>query len=101
MSNEIKLLPCPFCGREAQIRYTQNDWGDQYIVECINCGCEYYGDTEKDIIKQWNTRKPIDRIVEQLQKAESVKCYGSRNSGNYMIPLADAIDIVKAGGSSE
>lgn len=37
----------------------------------------------------------FEKIRERLKKAESVKCYGSRNSGNYMIPLADAIIIVE------
>lgn len=36
----------------------------------------------------------FEKIREKLKKAESVKCYGSRNSGNYMIPLADAINII-------
>lgn len=60
------------------------------------------GNYEKEIaemfLKAFDESTPMDRIVEQLQQAESVKCYGSRNSGNYMIPLVDAIEIVKGGG---
>lgn len=37
----------------------------------------------------------FEKIKNSLQKAESVKCYGSLNSGNLMIPLADAISIVE------
>lgn len=51
-----------------------------------------------DMVRNQPTAYDVETVVEELQKAESVKCYGSRNSGNYMIPLADAIEIVKAGG---
>lgn len=36
----------------------------------------------------------FEKIRERLQNAESVKCYGSRNSGNYLISLTDAINII-------
>ena len=65
--------------------------------ENIEGYCEGWNDLA-DIINSQPTAYDVDAVVEELQKAESVKCYGSRNSGNYMIPLADAIEIVKAGG---
>jgi len=104
MSNDIKLLPCPFCGGEAhkRIAFPCDPDGlemNLHIVGCKTCDIEFSWLWDEEVaIELWNTRKPMDRIVEELEQAESVKCYGSRNSGNYMIPLADAIKIVKAGG---
>lgn len=99
--SEIKLLPCPCCGSEAKIGILEKHF-TFYRAVCLECGLTAKATPTPELTASlWNTRKPIDRIVEQLQQAESVKCYGSRNSGNYMIPLADAIEIVKAGGKDE
>ena len=40
----------------------------------------------------------IEKIVGKLDNAESIKIFGSLNSGNRLIPVNDAINIVKAGG---
>ena len=45
------------------------------------------------------TAYDVDKVVEQLKTDSSVKLYGSGNSNNYLIPLEDAIEIVKAGGN--
>lgn len=46
MSDELKLLDCPFCGGEAKIEHIHDDNGcpevyyrewDFYIVKCKNC----------------------------------------------------------------
>lgn len=66
--SEIKLLPCPFCGGEAKTYFLNGLW----IAECnsnkcigakISCGYR----KEEDATKAWNTRKPIDDMVEQLE----------------------------------
>ena len=36
----------------------------------------------------------FEKIKERLAGAESVKLYGSKNSGNYLLPLEDALSIV-------
>lgn len=46
------------------------------------------------------TAYDVDKVVEQLKTDSSVKLYGSGNSNNYLIPLEEAIEIVKAGGNS-
>lgn len=43
----------------------------------------------------------IEKVVEKLDNAESIKIFGSLNSGNRLIPVKDAIDIVKAGVKNE
>ena len=51
-----------------------------------------------ELIDEQPTAYDVDKVVEGLEKEESVKLYGSINSGNYMIPLKDAIEIVRKGG---
>ena len=52
----------------------------------------------KTIIKEQPTAYDVDNVVRQLKTDSSVKLYGSGNSNNYLIPLENAIEIVKAGG---
>ena len=62
-----KLLPCPFCGGEA--KYIEDkDFFVSRFVTCTKCGIETRRNyLRKDLaIKDWNTRKPMERIVEQL-----------------------------------
>lgn len=101
--SKTKLLPCPFCGGEALL-----DREDIFCDDChlsmkiddrvYNGEAENYEEAKKQSIEAWNTRKPMDDIVEQMKKAESVKNFGSRNSGNLLIPLKDAINIVRNAG---
>ena len=50
-----ELLPCPFCGGEAEVL----DYPEvkAYCVACLECGVEtlIYSSKEK-VIKNWNTR---------------------------------------------
>jgi hypothetical protein len=78
--NELKK--CPFCGGEAGI--IENVKGDCNIlyrakqVKCMGCGigtderiCDgYYGlyCTDEEISEAWNTRKPVERILERLEE---------------------------------
>lgn len=104
MSKEIKLLPCPFCGGEAEIRHYEDYTKDfasvyKYYVECTECKAQsnMKANTE-DIIKDWNTRKPIDRIVNQLEESVAYyKKYGDSDGLQYTA-YESAIEIVKAGG---
>lgn len=55
------LRECPFCGGEAKWFNTECK------VYCVNCACSTIEFIDKrDAIEAWNTRKPMDRIVEQL-----------------------------------
>lgn len=53
-----------------------------------------------DMIEQLqdDLKDDISNVVEELDNAESVKIFGSLNSGNRLIPVSDAIEIVKRGG---
>ena len=104
-----KLLPCPFCGGEA--KYIEDkDFFISRFVTCTKCGIETRRNyLRKDYaIKDWNTRKPMERIVEQLEEelelAEKQKeeCtfkglpYYDRTEG-YIVATSNAIEIVKGG----
>ena len=55
-----KLLPCPFCSSEVK-------WRSGAIV-CDKCNLEFRKTPNAELnINAWNTRKPMERIVEQLE----------------------------------
>ena len=90
-----KLLPCPFCGGEAKIDIT-GDGG--YRVTCkriLGCGCKFeWFDYENEAINAWNTRKPMERIVAQLEQLDD-------DCGCGKIDVWKAVDIVKGGVDNE
>ena len=76
MTDELKLLNCPFCGGEVRIRSFTKDIELQGVtrtisyIACDNNSCLIstpFFDSEEEAVKRWNTRKPIDRIIEQVR----------------------------------
>ena len=67
--NEVELKSCPFCGGKAEL--LTYDWGysvREYWVYC-GCGCELKKKHSKEeAIEDWNTRKPMEQIVEYLKE---------------------------------
>lgn len=78
----MKIKPCPFCGGEAAIvENTRWDGHVSYKTKCVECkecrvktrektSSGYYGDycTDEEISNLWNTRKPMDAVVERLEE---------------------------------
>lgn len=94
--SEIKLKPCPFCGGEAKINRMPHLW--EYSVQCNNVDCIVHPETEgyekgEEAIEAWNTRKPMERIVEQLEN----KMDHSFENQRYKA-FAEAVTIVRKGG---
>lgn len=68
-----KLLSCPFCGGESELLVGNTcHW-----VFCKRCGnVSGQSATIEDAIRKWNTRKPMERIVERLE--EEKKWYSDK-----------------------
>ena len=61
-----KLKQCPLCDGEAELK--QGFYVIDNYVECLKCGTRTaYYQTKARAIKRWNTRKPMDRIVEEIK----------------------------------
>lgn len=102
---DIKLKECPFCGCEDMtIAERPRRTNKLYVVYCNNCEAESgEWDSEEKAIDWWNTRKPMDRIVEQLEAEQKFYDKASEtfiHSTNHISSNAfqKAIEIVKAGG---
>jgi len=51
---DTQLLPCPFCGGDAQTDFIE---GESYLIECYACRAETgIKDSEEDAIAAWNRR---------------------------------------------
>lgn len=125
MSKELKQ--CPFCGGEVELIkfYESTDGrGDRYPTIKCECGLEmnltfeevckikddsnytggYYSNNKdlwngmhQRLIDKWNTRKPIDDIVEQLESEIELHITQYPLHGRY-IKKSRAIEIMKGGG---
>ena len=64
MSDETTLLPCPFCGGEAQTHETIDGWiascsSEQNELDGFTHNAQAYGMTESEAIAAWNTRAEL------------------------------------------
>ena len=67
-------------------------------MDC-HCRTSFGKDTDK-VIKTWNTRKPMERIVEKLEQQKSILTDWAEDLA-FKIGIEEAIKIVKAGGVDE
>lgn len=77
--SEIKLLPCPFCGGESTTHSTIVLHKGEYVrvygcmckkSHCVILPANYF--TQEKAAEKWNTRKPIDRMVEQQRSKQRI-----------------------------
>ena len=105
-TSDKRILPCPFCGGEAKLmRFPKCE--RKYVVICENEQCMAsvgnYSYSKEKAIKAWNTRKPLERIVERLEEqAEECRKYwqefGDEDSFGGMNAYCAAVKIVKEEG---
>ena len=107
--SEIKLLPCPFCGGEASISNNACKKGDTWLwsIECVDCGAFMNDEYDFHVINRWNTRKPMEQIVERLEgrkafyKERLAEQKGTNDDVGHWACVksyTDAIEIVRTGG---
>lgn len=109
-----ELKRCPFCGGEAKIcdGYIEEFLKTEYMkyVQCNYCKAStklYF--TEKEAIKAWNTRKPMERILERLETELELSDKEKRRADmfqfdravGYSHGISNAIDFIKEEGGVE
>ena len=69
-----ELKKCPFCGGEAKLMASAFLSHDAFVM-CKSCGAKTLihssasrDDAKMNAIKSWNTRIPVDDVVEALKK---------------------------------
>lgn len=103
-----ELKRCPFCGGEAEIRVNHERIGNEGYktkqVICKSCHLQtepkicdgYYNKyyTDEEAVEAWNTRKPMDDIVERLEEESRFVLY-EMNEPKMYAGIERAIEIVK------
>lgn len=88
--NELKALPCPFCGGEAEtiMGPVPCKWG----VRCINCDVwrDDRCDTKTEAIASWNRRAPVESALEvtAINRGQSIALL----SDGQTIPITTWLD---------
>lgn len=67
MSDEMKLKPCPFCGKE--MSYKNFFLSDGYPWACSCWGTAH---TEEELANVWNARPLEDALLERAEEAEEM-----------------------------
>lgn len=74
-----ELKKCPFCGGEATLVHGLCEL-DNYVV-CQKClSRTKVFNTKESAIKTWNTRKPVERILERLESLCEIAMRNSERS---------------------
>ena len=110
VKNMIELKRCPFCGGEIKggVRLTGYMMMNRQYIKCDACGlkmessCDIDGLSQthvkaiaEDLIRRWNTRKPMERIVDRLEKLSDIF-----NTGKYNDAYCKTIDDDKCEGTN-
>lgn len=90
--NELKR--CPFCGGEA--RFATDS---KRFIECEKCGASTgYCESEEEAINAWNTRKPVEDVIERLEEESNFfrgEPMGTLQKAYYCMGIEKAIEIIK------
>lgn len=93
------LLKCPFCGGEVRFDFTENPYTETFedVIVCDHCDLIFRGSMDgmekEDLEMEWNTRKPMERIVERLKE----KALGGMGCPQWL-PLESVLEIIEEEG---
>lgn len=93
--SEIKLKRCPFCGGEAILESDKTGKEQKlYYVSCKDdCITQYgYSPTKEYAIEKWNTRKPMQEIVERLEEDKNKRYVSGITNNPYEFGCCHAMD---------
>lgn len=116
-----ELKRCPFCGGEVKLMFMNEESFVDFVwdedvgnvptwFKCYGCDSEFFHDepidTPEKQVKWWNTRKPVDDVLERLEKelrlSEENKEYARSNNplqyercDSYSSAIDNAIGFVK------
>lgn len=100
--SEVKLRNCHCCGGKSRFvvdheHVNINCETEIYgYVMCNECGLEQRElSTKNEAINAWNTRKPMDDVVERLEECEEYEA--EAHNYNASTAFNKAIEIVKGG----
>lgn len=106
-----ELLKCPFCGGDNVGIWHNHMFTQSFEARCYDC---HFGlaqsDTEEKAIKAWNTRKPMEKIVERLEEIKMRYFLTIANTGDEKLDavyeavgnaIDKAIEIIKEEGGTE
>lgn len=66
----IKLLPCPCCGGKGRM-FMREKFFTFHAVICEECGLRTQDyPLPEQAAEKWNTRKPIESLVERLESSK-------------------------------
>lgn len=86
-----KLLPCPFCGGEAQFVPAPTDEENETLVlgpamvNCTRCDAHMLGQFDEESIEGWNRRAPEGRELLEIVRDIVSDCKGVVNPGFYKL----------------
>jgi len=71
--SDLNLLPCPFCGGNAEWQYA--DWDENTetgddgtgFVVCQSCRAEIFGHDRDDAERIWNRRHDLDQAKQEVK----------------------------------
>ena len=96
---KIKLRKCPICNSEVVFDIFFDDYTDTIgsFITCRHCDLKFYGSmdgmSEEQLTDEWNTRIPMDRIMERLEENSGYYGYFGSEEGRY-VSLDKAIEII-------
>lgn len=100
--SDTELKPCPFCGGEVKL---DEDEFDMFFCDACGAGITFAKELQdggadncdkEESIEKWNTRKPMERIVELLEELPHGKYVDDYGNG-FSAAINVAIEIVKGG----